>query len=190
MVPPDLLKKHIGPPIEETARMLLKADDDLLICQFIDEYRMIMEKTFCDGLRLLPGAHWILKNLRTIGVQTAIFTNKQQKQAERVCEAAGLDVLVECILGTREVMQCLRKPDLRFSEKILQQLHADQKTTAMVGDSSIDMETGSTARLYATYGIATGTHCAEELLHCQHVPTAVYPDLWKFGKDVFSFFKE
>jgi phosphoglycolate phosphatase-like HAD superfamily hydrolase len=181
------LKKLIGPPIGPTAEKLLQTHDKELVEKYIRRYREIMEKTFRDGLRILDGTHWILQNLRTSGVQTAVFSNKQQNQAQQVCEALSISPLLSLIMGTGSEINCLRKPDVKFTQKILTMLQADPTTTIMVGDSDIDMATGSLAHLLGTYGIATGTHTMEELKNCPYPPTDVFADLWKFGQTIFSF---
>jgi phosphoglycolate phosphatase len=186
-IPFATLKARIGPPIGETAKELLKTDDGETITRFGNRYREIMEGTFCDGLYLLPGAHWLLDQLRKNGLKLAILTNKQQSQAERVCEAVNLCPFVEEIMGTEEGTDCLRKPDPAFTGKILKILKAQPGCTAMVGDSPFDMATGHLAHLKATYAVTTGTHGAESLRNGPHVPTKIFSNLWELGENVFGF---
>jgi phosphoglycolate phosphatase len=182
---PDL-KKRNGPPLATVAAGLLRTDDPALIEKFCGRYRKIMAETYRDGLTPMPNLDWLLASLREKGVKMAIFTNKQQLQAERVCRAMGIDRYVQTIVGTEEKIDGLRKPDPKFTAKVLVALGAKSESTAMVGDSDIDMATGALSHLCATYGVTTGTHSAEELYGRPYAPTAIFGSLGELGKKIFG----
>jgi phosphoglycolate phosphatase-like HAD superfamily hydrolase len=134
----------------------------------------------------MPGASWILENLTGMGKKVAIFTNKLQAHADLACNALGLNRHVDVILGTESENEGLRKPDPAFTEKILKIIGANAASTAMVGDSHIDMAVGALGGLCATYGITTGTNTREELLGGPHPPSAVFESLFELGKNIFG----
>jgi phosphoglycolate phosphatase len=185
-MPLDEMRKLIGPTLPEIVAQLLPKEKQPLLNAFCQRFRALMGATYLDGLSPMPGAVWILEELKKSGKKVAIFTNKFQVHADLACAAMGLTPHVDIILGTESEDEGLRKPSPAFTEKILKIIAADAASTAMVGDSSIDMAVGALGGLRATYGVATGTNTREELLACPHPPSAIFKDLFELGATVFE----
>lgn len=115
------------------------------------------------GLRLLSGAQEIMERFyQDPEIQQAVFTNKTHEISLKVCEAAGITPYMDAIEGAR-ADQGLRKPELKFTEHMLQCLGASPENSIIIGDSPYDAQAGRIAGIPTVYLVATGTHSAEEL---------------------------
>jgi phosphoglycolate phosphatase len=180
------MRKFIGPTLPEIVAKLLPAEKQPRIGDFCRKFRALMAVTYLDGLSPMPGASWILEGLKKSGKRVAIFTNKLQAHADLACNALGLNRHVDVILGTEAEEEGLHKPDPAFTEKVRKIIGADAASTAMVGDSCVDMAVGALGGLCATYGMTTGTNTREELLTCPNPPTAIFENLFELGKNAFE----
>ncbi|MDR2341124.1 MAG: HAD family hydrolase [Puniceicoccales bacterium] len=180
------MRKLIGPALPEIVAMLLPEKKQTLVGDFCRRFRALMAATYLDGLSAMPGAAWILEGLTNAGKKVAIFTNKLQAHADLACNALGLSRHVGVILGTESENEGLHKPDPAFTAKVLGKVGTDATSTAMVGDSHIDMAVGALGGLHATYGVTTGTNTREELLACPHKPSAVCENLFELGRNIFG----
>jgi phosphoglycolate phosphatase len=180
------MRKLIGPTLPEIVAQLLPAEKQPFMEDFCRKFRSLMAATYLDGLSPMPGASWILESLKKSGKTVAIFTNKLQAHADLACNALGLNRHVDVILGTESENEGLHKPDPAFTEKVLGIIGANAISTAMVGDSHIDMAVGALGGLRATYGVTTGTNTREELLACPYPPAGIFENLFELGKDVFE----
>ncbi len=116
--------------------------------------------TNLDDVTLLPGARELLAGLHAAGVCCAVLTNKRGPAARQVCAHLGLDPLLAGVFGANDTPWI--KPDARFVQHVLISLNGEATATALVGDSPYDLATAQNAGL-VFYGVATGTHTAEEL---------------------------
>jgi phosphoglycolate phosphatase len=135
-------------------------------------YRTYWEATMLDDVKLLPGARELLDALKQAGVQTAVFTNKHGPSSRRVCAHLGIAQLLDENFGASDTPWL--KPAREFTDHVLHALHAEARTTALVGDSPYDLAAAQNSAL-EFYGVTTGTHTAAEL----HAAGAIniYPDL-------------
>ncbi len=116
--------------------------------------------TMLDDVAVLPGARELLEALRAAGIPAAVLTNKRADSSRRVCEHLGLTPLLARVFGAGDTPWL--KPEPGFTAHALAQLGAEAATTCLVGDSPFDLQTAQKAGL-AFFGVATGTHSAEEL---------------------------
>jgi len=133
------------------------------------------------GLRIYPGCHEILTDLRAKGVKVAVYTNKDDANSKKIMEHLGLDGLLDGIYGTN--VHPWRKPQPEFTQFVLSMLKADPARTVMVGDSPFDIATARNGKLAAIHCVTTGSHTAEEL--APHSPDTVHDGLAELARDAF-----
>jgi phosphoglycolate phosphatase len=93
------------------------------------------------GLLTQPyaGCAQALADLRAGGVRLACLTNKEQRFAEQVLRATGLQDSFDCVVGGDATGH--RKPDPQVLHHVLKTLGGEAQRAAHVGDSHIDVET-------------------------------------------------
>lgn len=107
------------------------------------------------------GMHSLLSELRTLGVEVAVASNKFQHGTERLVAKFFGDIDFVAIEGNREGAPL--KPDPAIVHNILRQTSIDPSRAIMVGDSGIDIRTAKAAGIDSV-GVAWGFRFAEELV--------------------------
>lgn len=176
------VRSTVGGSIYVTMTRLMDADH---AAEGVRLFREQFDKIWFEDVRALPGAAWILRALHEHGLRVGVFTNKQQHGSENVLRYLGLDAHLSHVLGTSDdgARSGWRKPEPRFTEWALAELGAQADTTAMVGDSPFDHETGANVQM-PTWLVSTGSHTHEQLAPL--APGRVYPDLKSLGQQVFG----
>lgn len=105
----------------------------------------------------------MLKSLKSLGVKTAIVTNKSERVAKQIIEGAfgKPGELIDISISEHPKMVLKPAPDELLN--VGRQLGIDMSETLYIGDHSIDMQTGKNASARAC-GVTWGFHTAEELL--------------------------
>ncbi len=134
------------------------------------------------GLRTYPGCIEILEALRARGIRTAVYTNKDDANSNKIISHLKLDGLVDGVFGTN--VHPWRKPQPEFTHFVTSTLRTDPRRTVMVGDSPFDIQTARNGGLSAIHCVATGSHTVEELAPYQ--PDTVHASLPELQKAVFS----
>ncbi|MFM9000904.1 MAG: HAD family hydrolase [Opitutia bacterium] len=134
------------------------------------------------GLRTYPGCREILTGLRTRGVRTAVYTNKDDACSRAILAHLGLDALVDGIFGTN--VHPWRKPQPEFTRFVTDRMGADPARTMMVGDSPFDIATARNGGLACVHCVTTGSHDAGEL--APHGPDGIHPGLAELGRDALG----
>lgn len=166
---PAQVRSAVGGGLEQAVARLAGAGN---VAAALAIYRPYWEATLLDDVELLPGARELLVALKHAGIHCAVFTNKHGPSSRRVCVHLGIEDLLEGNFGATDTEWL--KPAREFTDYVLNALHADRSTTALVGDSPYDLAAAQNAGL-DFYGVPTGTHRADEL----HAAGAalVYPNL-------------
>lgn len=107
------------------------------------------------------GMHSLLSELRALGVEVAVASNKFQHGTERLVAKFFGDIDFVAIEGNREGAPL--KPDPAIVHNILRQTSIDPSRAIMVGDSGIDIRTAKAAGIDSV-GVAWGFRFAEELI--------------------------
>ena len=123
-------------------------------------YTALWDATMLDDVAALPGAAELLTRLRAAGGTCAVLTNKRGPSARAICDHLGLTALLAGVFGAGDTPWL--KPDPRLAAHALAALHADARSTCLVGDSPYDLAAANQAAL-GFVGVATGTHTASEL---------------------------
>jgi phosphoglycolate phosphatase len=174
----ERVRQTVGGSISITIRRLMgenQADEAVAL------FRTQFDKIWREDLKVLPGAEWLLKELRSMGLKTVIFTNKEGPRARRITEYLGWNHLVDGVIGTLDTPW--KKPEPEFTRHVLKQLRAEPNHACLIGDSPFDLASAVCVNMPA-YLVATGSHSIEELeqTNCQ----GSYSDLYELAELLFE----
>ncbi len=110
--------------------------------------------------RPYDGITELLKKLKEQGIKTGIISNKPDFATVDVVKKVIGDELIDICHGGRDNFPL--KPDPASTIDIMKELSADEKISAFVGDTSVDIKTGKAAGLH-TIGVKWGFRTEEEL---------------------------
>jgi phosphoglycolate phosphatase len=175
----EAIKRAVGGSMENTIRQFV--DDDDSHAEAVRIYRAYFSKIFLEDITILPGVEWLLPELKSRGIQLALFTNKQGVASRAICVHTGLDQHFDRMFGSLDTPY--RKPDCEFSQHVLTELGASPESTCMVGDSPWDIATAQNIGM-TCFCVATGTHRAEELQAAG--ADAVFADFFELGQIGFG----
>ncbi len=128
------------------------------------------------------GINEMLKNLKDIGVITAIVTNKSQRVANSIIEHSfgAPGVLIDEAVSEHPGMVLKPAPDEIL--KLCEKYSVSPQNTMYIGDHGIDMQTGKNAGVTAC-GVTWGFHSESELIASGADIIANQPN------DIFEFIK-
>jgi phosphoglycolate phosphatase len=118
------------------------------------------QQILLEDVVLLPGVLEILAELRARDAVCAVFTNKHNLSARRICEYLGITPLTAGIFGAHDTPWI--KPQPEFTAHVIATLGADPATTVLIGDSPFDVATARNGG-FPCWTVTTGTHNAAEL---------------------------
>jgi len=123
-------------------------------------YRAYWDRTMLDDVALMPGARELLAGLHARGARLAVVSNKLGSSSRQICEHLGLQPYLQAVIGAKDTPWL--KPDLEFTQRVLEVLGAEARSTLLVGDSPYDIEAAHVAGLPA-WCVSHGTHSPEQL---------------------------
>ena len=130
------------------------------IHEAMEIYGRIFDENCTYHVTPYEGIPKLLKELKNRGVKLAVLSNKPHPQTVKVAEEIfGRDVF-DVLQGQREGIP--RKPSPEGIYTILEKLGAATEECLYVGDSEVDIATGSNA-LTKTVGVTWGFRTEEEL---------------------------
>ena len=147
-------------------------------------FRKHFEEIMFDDVFTLPGADWLLKNLKKRGDKLGVFTNKYAGHTRSVLAHLGLDQWLDVIIGTGDPKCPYRKPDPLYTAHALEQMDCASEEALMIGDSPYDLAAAE-AGCIACYLVATGSHSTEQLSE-YIVSNHIYKDLHELGEKLFG----
>ena len=160
----------------------LCGEDKVLVAEPL--FRKHFEAIIFDDVFTLPGADWLLENLKKRGDKLGVFTNKYAGHTRSVLAHLGLDQWFDVIIGTGDPDCPYRKPDPLFTAYALEQMDCASEEAFMIGDSPYDLAAAE-AGCIACHLVATGSHSAEELSEWI-VSDYIYKDLHELGEKLFG----
>lgn len=147
-------------------------------------YRQHFDEIIFDDVFALPGAEWILKELKAHGHKLGVFTNKYTQHSVSVLAHLGLDKWLDLIIGTGEAECPYRKPDPLFTAHALERMDCASDEALMIGDSPYDLAAAE-AGCITCHLVATGSHSAQQLEECL-VADHIHKDLYALGEKLFG----
>lgn len=137
-----------------------------------------------DDVFALPGAEWLLKQLKHRGDKLGVFTNKSITHSLATLEYLQLDQWFDVVVGTGAPECPYRKPDPIFSAYALEQMDCSSEEAVMIGDSPYDLAAAE-AGCISCYLVGTGSHSIVELSEYL-VSERIFNDLYEVGEQVFG----
>lgn len=153
----EAVKRAIGGGLPQAMAKFVKPDE---LERALAIYRPHWDEVMLEGVELLPAADLVLKDLKSRGWQTAVFTNKHGPSARRVCDHLGITPWLDDVVGATDTDWL--KPEPRFNHWIRDRLGSDDASTCLVGDSPFDVAAAA-ASGWTFFGVTTGTHTGDEL---------------------------
>ena len=148
----------------------------------VDHFREEFDRIWHEDTDILPGAEWILRELKSKGLKLCVFTNKEGERSRTILNHLGMDEHLDAVFGTLDTPW--RKPQPEFTRHVIEQLGTTPEEACMVGDSPYDVESARAGGL-PCFTVATGSHSWEQLLK-ETTSAGVYTDLFQLGEEVFG----
>ncbi len=122
-----------------------------------------LEEAGCAHPEAIPGASAFLRELRTLGVGTAIITRNCRRVAERLL--ARMDLPHDVLIAREDTPEFKPHPAPVCAACARLDIPADR--AAMVGDLWADIAAGRAARVAVTVGIRWPDHPADRFARCR-----------------------
>jgi phosphoglycolate phosphatase len=145
--------RTIGLPLEGCFRAVANGIDMGTAMELARTYRMRYRETSHHGVVLLDGVPQVLAMLRDRGMKLAVATTKANEDLEPLLGKIGLLRYFDLALGRTEGMRMKPKPDML--NYIMKELGIGPSSTAMVGDTYMDVAAGRSAGAFAI-GVLSG----------------------------------
>ena len=147
-------------------------------------YQEHFDTIIYDDVFTLPGAEWLLQQLKERGDKLGVFTNKSITHSRATLAHLKLDQWLDVIVGTGDPDCPYRKPDPLFTLHALDKMDCASEEAIMIGDSPYDLAAAE-AGCVSCYLVATGSHTADEL--SEHVVIErIFKDLYEVGEQIFD----
>lgn len=137
------LDEVIGKPIDTQMAFLSLEKKDELVAFYRSEYRKVRDEL----TKAYDGMREVLIELKQLGIQTAIVSNKGRSGIDHGMEMFDLEQLIDVTVSKDDVIH--PKPDLEGIFKALELLGKDESESeyaVFVGDSAHDIMCGKAAR--------------------------------------------
>jgi phosphoglycolate phosphatase len=148
---------EVAAMVGEGARVLVRralaaADRDVPIDEALSRFRLVYDRRLLEHTRPYPG---VADTVRGAAARAAlaVLTNKPTEPARRLLEAFDLAASFTWVVGGDSPFP--RKPDPAALRHLMEQAGSSTRTTLMIGDSMIDVETarqGGVRVCVARYG--------------------------------------
>jgi|CXWL01.1.fsa_nt_gi phosphoglycolate phosphatase len=126
----------------------------------LDIYRRHHTESLKTGVKFLRGAQEILIDLDRDGYILAIASNRPTRFTKIILKILKMDAYFDCVLCADKISRPKPYPDiLKF---ILKKYKLRSKEALYVGDMTIDVKTGNSARV-KTVAVLTGSSTREEI---------------------------
>lgn len=134
--PTDILHKFIGPPLQESFRII--GMPDALVDKAVDIYRQTFNNNNYDDFILYPGLQKLLARLKNDGVRLAVASFRLEGKLQELCMHMGLGDYFEAVCGKVDEEGVLTKADV--IHRSLEKLGNPEGQAVLVGDSPFDEE--------------------------------------------------
>lgn len=172
--PLDAYRHFVGDGIEMLVRRALPPEvvDTPHIIEVVDAMRKEYSSRWLATTRPFPGIPELLARLRSLGIRSAVLSNKPDFAARAIVRELFEDGAFDVIRGAREDVPL--KPDPTTAIEVASDLGLGPELVVFIGDTPIDVKTGRNAGM-RTVGVTWGFRRAHELMdagadHVIHEP--------------------
>lgn len=159
LLPQDAIAPYIGPPLDETFRVLTGSKDVELTERFITKFRERFSEIGFSENKLYPGISEALTSLSERGLTLGICTSKRSDFAETILKMFDLHEMFQFISGGDIGIQKYQQIEALLKK------NAIDHNAIMIGDRYIDIEAGHKNGL-KTAGVLWGYGTRMELEAC------------------------
>lgn len=159
-VPPmkaEEFRGKIGMPLEDFFAAAVNSD---LVSEGVRLFRERYGRIYLEKTTLMKDAKEVVEDLRRRGVSLAVATNKLGRFSRNILEHLGLAGSFAATIGAGDGIPPKPAPNMLFSA--LKEMGMPKDEAVYVGDTPMDIETGSNAGL-AVIAVATGYYTEREL---------------------------
>ncbi|MEI6100594.1 MAG: HAD hydrolase-like protein [Eubacteriales bacterium] len=136
-VPSDnILRKFIGPPLQESFQIIGMPDE--LIERAVSIYRQTFNNNKFEDMLLFDGIRDLLLALQNAGTRLAVASVRIEDKLQEICMQLGLDNYFEKVCGRVDTEGVLTKADV--VRRSLEMLGNPAGRTVLIGDSKFDEE--------------------------------------------------
>ena len=148
----DFSREHIipymGAPLEEQLRRFSGLEEvDELVAAY-REINLALHDEFVKAFEFVPE---VLEQLHKAGIKLGVVTTKMRLTTERGLKYVGIEKYMDAVVTIDDVAHA--KPHAEPVLKAMKLLGAEAKSTLMVGDSTMDIQSGINANV-DTVGVA------------------------------------
>lgn len=161
-LPHETIYEFVGNGVTPLIRRSVEAAGGIDFHRALEIFKTHYMEHCLDTTTLFPGVLEVFRHFA--GVPKVVLTNKSQAFSEKILQGLGLTPLLEDIYGGDTEFP--KKPDPAVVHHLMKVHKAGALETIMVGDSSVDMETGQRAGI-RTAGATYGLRPRSEVLSCR-----------------------
>lgn len=151
------VKREVGWGEKTLVRAFVEQED---LERALRIYRRHHTQALRKGVKFLPGARKMLRDLRRCGFDLAIASNRPSRFTRIILKELGIRDVFSRVVCADQVPR--KKPAPDMLRVILNELGVRPGNAIYVGDMTIDMKAGRSARM-RTIGITTGSSTRQEL---------------------------
>jgi phosphoglycolate phosphatase len=174
----ETVKRTVGGSVDVTMERLIGPE---LAPRAVEIFLPYFDKIMFEDLIALPGAKEILESLQAKGLRLAVFTNKRGDAARATLNHLELSGYLDAVVGANDTPW--RKPQLEFSQYVLEQMNCSAEQSCLVGDSPFDAQSASVVGM-PCHLVATGTHNLDQLKRTD--ADSVHPDLFALAREIWG----
>jgi phosphonatase-like hydrolase len=115
------------------------------------------------GVKAIPGAEQVIRELRTAGVKVALVTGFSAQTRDTLLASLGWQDLADVVLSPADAGRGRPYPDLPLTA-LLRTGATTVDSVIVVGDTAADIESGIAAGAGVTVGVLTGAHDERTLI--------------------------
>jgi len=142
-LPIDEVAAMVGDGAQMLVRRAMRAIGREFVPEALDRFRDIYDRRLLEHTRAYEGIAGLLESIASVA-SLAVLSNKPETPSRRLLEALGLATHLREVIGG-DTPGFTRKPDPGGLLYLIAGVGAAPRTTMMVGDSMIDVETARRA---------------------------------------------
>jgi len=142
-LPVDEVAAMVGDGAQMLVRRAMRAVGREFVPEALDRFRDIYDRRLLEHTRAYDGIAALLDAIAPLAA-LAVLSNKPEMPSRRLLEALGLAAHLRAVIGG-DTPGFARKPDPGGLLYLIAEAGAAPRTTMLVGDSMIDVETGRRA---------------------------------------------
>ena len=164
----DQITRLRGTSKREAIRKLLPPDRAGDADRVYEDFRQQLTRLYHGGVRAIPGAAEVIRDLRARGIKVALTTGFDRDIATLLLASMGWTrESVDAVVCGDEVPRGRPAPDLIFVAMKLAMIE-DLAQVANVGDTTFDLESAARAGVRWNIGVLSGAHSREALEQAPH----------------------